>query len=232
MYQLIRLENDFVTIKEKGLSLPQNMQPASPYKSSCKLWQECPESQMLAWNEFVRNGVVSSAPVRKPIVESWERCQKAEVDPVGGKCWDLLSERELQKRKNQIVEVSQPIIDTLYECIRGSYSVIVLIDNDGCILRTVGDLSTLRAAQKLNFGPGANWSETSVGTNAIGTALAFGAPIQVTGSEHYCESHHLWTCSAAPIRNTAGKIVACLDISGPRENSHPYTLGMIVTARF
>ena len=91
-------------------------------------------------------------------------------------------------------------------------------------------MESLRQAEKLNFGPGANWSEHSVGTNAIGTALAIGHSIQVTGCEHYCENHHVWTCAATPIRNPEGDVIGCLDISGPREEAQFHSLGMTVAA--
>jgi transcriptional regulator with PAS, ATPase and Fis domain len=106
----------------------------------------------------------------------------------------------------------------------------VLVDKEGIILASLGDLESLRQAEKLNFGPGANWSEHSVGTNAIGTALAIGHPTQVTGCEHYCENHHLWTCAATPIRNPEGDVIGCLDISGPREEAQFHNLGMTVAA--
>ena len=36
----------------------------------------------------------------------------------------------------------------------------------------------------MHFVPGADWSEESAGTNAPGTALALGRPVQIFGPEH------------------------------------------------
>ena len=230
MYRLVLIGNRFVAIEEKSFSKTHFPYTTAVTKSDEELWKKCSEEDLVAWKEFTRTGAVGSAQLRQPILESWERCRKAEVDPGPGRSWDLLSEKDPERKKTRLIEIARPIIDTLYECIRGSESVIVLINQEGYILKTVGDLSALTAAEKLNFGPGANWNEQSVGTNAIGTALAVGSAIQVTGSEHYCESHHVWTCSAAPIRDMSGMVIGCLDMSGPRENAHPHTLGMVVNA--
>jgi transcriptional regulator of acetoin/glycerol metabolism len=181
------------------------------------------------WKSFVRTGIAEEAHVTKTIIESWQRCRNASVEFVG-KCKDLISAKELEERRGLLCEISEPIMETLHQCLRGSRNVIVLVDKDGYILASLGHLESLRQAEKLNFGPGANWSERSVGTNAIGTALAIGHPIQVTGCEHYCENHHVWTCAATPIRNPGGEIIGCLDISGPREEAKFLALGVTVAA--
>ncbi len=54
--------------------------------------------------------------------------------------------------------------------------------------------------------------------------------MQVIGSEHYCKEHHAWTCSAAPIHNPQGDLIGILDMSGPYDQAHPHTLGMVVAA--
>lgn len=91
-----------------------------------------------------------------------------------------------------------------------------------------GDHRALSAAEQLNFGPGANWSESSVGTNAIGTALASAKPMQVAASEHYCQKHHSWICSAAPIFDLQRKVIGCLDISGPVASDHRHALELAI----
>jgi transcriptional regulator of acetoin/glycerol metabolism len=181
------------------------------------------------WKSFVRTGIAEEAHVAKTIIESWKRCKSASVE-FDGKCRDLISAKELEERRGLLCEISEPIMETLHQCLRGSRSVIVLVDKQGYVLASLGDLESLRQAEKLNFGPGANWSEYSVGTNALGTAMEIGHSMQVTGCEHYCEDHHLWTCAATPIRNPEGEIIGCLDISGPREEAQSLSLGMTVAA--
>ncbi len=231
MYQLVRRGDRFEMVHTKALGPGAEPADLSPLLAdSRRVWQRCSPVERRAWDRYVRGGAVEPGLVRESILRSWERCRQAEVDPSGGVGWDFNDLGELESAHGHLLEASAPITETLAQCVRGTGMVIVLTDPESRILRTLGDTRTLRRADRLNFGPGARWSEPSVGTNAIGTALALGRPIEVTGTEHFCESHHLWTCSAAPIRDPHGNVVGCLDISGPRENSHPHIMGMVLAA--
>ncbi len=185
------------------------------------------------WERFVQTGQVKDGVVRKVITESWMRCMEKGVDYLDGWCHDFLSQDELQAllgERRELLDIARPIMETLYQCVQGSAFIVVLTTETGRILESFGDANVLENAETLNFLPGANWSEESVGTNAIGTSLATGNAIQVSGPEHYCIKHHAWTCSGAPIRDPSGAIIGCLNMSGPKERTHSHTLGMIVAA--
>ncbi len=78
--------------------------------------------------------------------------------------------------------------------------------------------------------PGAYMDEKSIGTNAMGTAIAENRPVQISGSEHYINIYHRWTCSGAPIHDDYGNIVGSLDLTGNCDCVHSHTLGMVVAA--
>ena len=183
---------------------------------------------MEIWEEFVTKGAVNPEAVHWRILESWQRCRDLDVDPTPRKCWDILSTRELEPHCSTLRRLSHDPLDTLYTRIKGRGLLITVSDGKGYLVHTCGDLETLLQADKLNFGPGANWSEQSVGTNAIGTALATGHPLKVMGREHFCQSHHAWTCAAAPIYDPGGNIIGCIDISGPLDSNHESTLSLAV----
>jgi transcriptional regulator of acetoin/glycerol metabolism len=233
MYSLIRKHNQFCFV-ENGLETGSDAIVKSLFspKWHGSTWQMLSKTEKKTWIDFLKSGQVNNPQFNKKIEQSWCRCRQAEVDPTQGVCEKFLSSREVDRRSEKITFLAKPIMDTLYHCVKGSGFVIVLIDREGYILKTVGGLKELKQADKLRFGPGANWREEFVGTNAIGTALALGHPVQVTGPEHYCESHHLWTCSAAPIRKKNGEIIGFLDISGPRERATALQLGLIVAAAY
>ncbi|MDD4681235.1 MAG: sigma 54-interacting transcriptional regulator, partial [Clostridia bacterium] len=75
---------------------------------------------------------------------------------------------------------------------------------------------------------GADMSEESAGTNAIGTALFEDCTIQISGDEHFIKAFHIWTCSAAVIHNEDGDIIGCLNLTGRRQLAHPHTLGLVI----
>ena len=74
------------------------------------------------------------------------------------------------------------------------------------------------------------WSNLEVGTNAISVALDYDIAIQMVGPEHYCTSHHTWTCSASPIHNPNGEIIGCINLSGDYKDVHPHTLALVQEA--
>lgn len=186
-----------------------------------------------AWNKFVLSGKVEESYVRNVIAESWLRCYNAGVNYLDGYCQDLLSREEIQifiEEKKQLIDIAKPIMKTLFKCVEGSSFVVVLVNEKGLILETIGDSDVLMMTKTLNFLPGANWSEECVGTNAIGTTLVINNPIQVSGAEHYCSKHHIWTCSAAPIHDSYGNVIGCLDMSCLIGREHSKDLGMVVAA--
>ncbi|MFZ5633331.1 MAG: sigma-54-dependent Fis family transcriptional regulator [Bacillota bacterium] len=185
------------------------------------------------WEQFINFGEFDQNSVDSTIAASWQRCKVAAVNPIGGACDRICNDdllRQLLESNKILLEAATPVIESIYYTVQGSGFMVVLVNNEGIILKTMGDYKTLSNAELLNFHRGADWTEESVGTNAIGTCLTTGIPIQVTGPEHFCTGHHAWTCSAAPIRSTEGQVLGCLDMSGPHDKMHPHTLGMIVAA--
>ncbi|AOY75855.1 sigma-54-dependent Fis family transcriptional regulator [Clostridium formicaceticum] len=186
-----------------------------------------------AWNRFVLSGKIEGVYVRDVIADSWLRCYNAEVNHRDGYCQDLLPKEKIQQyieEKKQLIEIARPIMRTLFKCVEGSSFVVVLANEKGLILESMGDPDILAMTKTINFLPGGNWLEECVGTNAIGTALVSDSPIRVSGAEHYCSKHHIWACSAAPIHDSFGNIIGCLDMSCLVGREHSKDLGMVVAA--
>ena len=89
----------------------------------------------------------------------------------------------------------------------------------------------LRTADRLGFAEGATWTEDHVGTNAIGTALAEQAPVQLFSAEHFEEGQHPWYCTASPIHDPrTGALLGVVDVSGPALTLHPALIALVDTA--
>jgi transcriptional regulator of acetoin/glycerol metabolism len=102
----------------------------------------------------------------------------------------------------------------------------LLIDADGVVLALDGHRRALHEAKRINFIEGACWTETAVGTNAIGTALHISEPVVIQGSEHYSVASHHWNCSAAPIHYEDGTLAGVIDISCPAAHTPLNMLGI------
>ena len=85
----------------------------------------------------------------------------------------------------------------------------------------------------MNFVEGALWSESSAGTNAIGTAMAAAHAVQVFAAEHFTEPVQRWTCSAAPVMDPdTGRMLGIIDLTGDISVVNPLSLAVVVaTAR-
>lgn len=55
-------------------------------------------------------------------------------------------------------------------------------------------------------------------------------PIQMWGEEHYVKPHKDYSCSSAPIFDTEGRLLGCLNITGRAHAIHLHTLGMVISA--
>jgi PAS domain S-box-containing protein len=145
----------------------------------------------------------------------------------------IITGNELQKKlqeRQELVLTAGPFMDQLYNFVKGSGFFAMLTDESGCILNVIGDDGILAEAFKLKMIPGAHMDEESIGTNAMGTAIAEGIPVQISGEEHFITAYHQWTCSGAPIRDPKGCIIGSLDLTGYSRNVHSHTLGMVVAA--
>ena len=186
-----------------------------------------------AWREFTTQGFIHKGRVRPEILESWQRCSEARVDPSDGACHFILSQDELRQVKashRALIDIAKPFMDKLYEFVAGTGLIVFLSDESGAIIESIGDCDVADNASKVNLIKGTGWKEEAVGTNGIGTALKLKAPIQVSGKEHYCAKLHTWTCSAAPIFSPRCRIIGALQLSGPSRLVHLHTLGMIVAS--
>jgi len=138
--------------------------------------------------------------------------------------------KRLLKENADLLEITSPIIETLYDFLKGTGFIIVLTDKAGRIIETAGDTHTLDETSRQNLVPGTFMDEKSVGTNAVGTALSENSPIQVTASEHFMHLFQHVTCSACPIHDSNGQIVGVLNLTGESRLAHPHTLGLVVAA--
>lgn len=185
------------------------------------------------WAKFIETGEIEDG-LDKIIAESWKRCTRLGVDPKAGFGKTIDSEKleVVLKRNEELLRVAKPIMQNLNELVLGSNFILVLTDKEGVIIETIGEEPVRKEANTLNFCIGALWSEKEVGTNAIGTSIIVDKPIHTTGSQHYCEYHHSWTCSAAPIHDNKGNIIGVLDMSGSFDKLHKHTLGIVVAAAY
>lgn len=121
--------------------------------------------------------------------------------------------RDQQEANAKLLTFSRPVIENLFHQIDCPTSTVLLTDRNGLILSAMGDTGFLDRAAQVALAPGAEWSEATMGTNAIGTAIATQRMSRVNGREHFLARNHFLTCVATPILAPDGGIAGVLDIS-------------------
>lgn len=171
---------------------------------------------------------------KKPyIISSHERCLAYGIAKEMIYSRKIISGAELLnivQDNEELIQTAMPFINELYNFVKGSNFFVILTDKDGCILNMVGDEEIVSKAYKFKMLPGAYMDEKNIGANAMGTAIAEGMPVQISGKEHFITAYHRWTCSGAPIKNSDGEIIGSLDLTGYSEEVHSHTLGLVAAA--
>lgn len=183
------------------------------------------------WQSFISTGrLLSENVISAEVLSSWTRCRNRGLDPYGAP-GGVLSEQMLAERIEQnrkLFEVATPFLQTIAENVEGTGFRVDLFDKDLYLLWCYGDQEVLKdSRQKSLARPGTNRSEITSGTNAINLAALLERPVQLIGAEHYKEALQHWTCSAVPIKDEDGKVIAVINAAGYYWLSHQHTLAMV-----
>jgi len=205
---------------------------ASPVEVMRQAAQESDRSTRLLHRAREARMTGQRMPVRPraEIGASWDRVLRSGIDPEQTTQSVLLEQEEIEHRRRSSVlgEVMPLLSDGLVSIADASQQIMVVTDVEGRVLWRQGNTGILRRADEICLAEGAAWSEEITGTNAIGTALASRAPVQVHSAEHFVRSLHGWTCAAAPVRDPRdGRLMGIVDISGPANTFHPTTLALV-----
>ena len=171
------------------------------------------------------------APARPRAVveESWNRLRAKGIDPEHHTPPVIdTSGLDMLRQSSGLLAVLDDVSSGLESLIDEGDNILVVADARGRVLWRSGSPRVLRHADRLGFIEGASWSENSVGTNAIGTALVSHRAVQLFSAEHYLRSHHPWTCAGAPIKDPrTGHVIGVVDVSGPAATVHPTTVALV-----
>jgi PAS domain-containing protein len=177
----------------------------------------------------------ASPPVqpRALVKRSWDRMLRLGLDPAGAnrRVVDDEAKIESRRQRSKLRLVIEEMRSVLLRAPDAAPFILVVTDADGVILWRDGAASARRQADGLGFVEGAHWSESVVGTNAIGTALTEETNVQLFSAEHFESTQHPWYCSAVPVHDPhTGALLGIVDISGPALTLHPAVESLVTTA--
>src|SRR6476620_5051760 len=186
-------------------------------------------SRLRAVHELFVAGLVDldSTPLRRVVAESWRRSLATGVDPdLGGAQAAAVAALDRMRASHPLASALPVIRRLLVD--DASDAGVAVTAADGTLLWVEGDRNACRKAERMNFVPGADWSERGAGTNAPGTALALDAELQIRGTEHFSRIVQPWSCTAVPVHDPAtGVLIGAIDLTGGSQVASPQTLALV-----
>jgi transcriptional regulator of acetoin/glycerol metabolism len=147
-----------------------------------------------AWTSFVEHGDGAEGLVRPEILRSWERSAPAVgIDVAEAPMADESDVASFWNGSPLQVAVER-VESELRRTAEDGDLVVAVTDPETRILWTYGGRVMRRKAETVNFVAGAQWDDTSVGTNALDLATRNDRPSMVFSAEHYAPIVHNWVC--------------------------------------
>lgn len=168
------------------------------------------------------------------IARSWLRClEDYHLDPLHGMPPVVLEAARLHESREHlqhVLSIAGHEMNSLHRQLAGGHAVL-LTDAQGVILNCVAGDADRSMFERSGLWLGADWSERCEGTNGIGTCVVEQQAITIHRDEHFRGQHIGLTCSASPVFDPHGELLAVLDVSSVREDvsrqSQFHTLALV-----
>ncbi len=176
----------------------------------------------------------SSAAASSPIAASWRRCvSQHKLAPDVARQPQRLADSEFYHvldRSSFVVEEATNEMDRLFLMTGQAGFCVLLTDENGVVLDRRGAAGDDKEFRECGLWSGTLWSEASVGTNGIGTALADQRVSTIYRDQHFLAANVDLSCAGAPIRDHQGRIRAALDLSTCRQDATEPTMAILSNA--
>lgn len=154
------------------------------------------------------------------IARSWLRClEDYHLDPALTMAPTVLEHGrvlESRERLQQVLHIAGNEMTSLHQQLSGAGHAVLLTDARGVILNCVTAPAERKIFERAGLWLGADWSEACEGTNGIGTCLVERQALTIHQDEHFRGRHTGLTCSASPVFDPHGELLAVLDVSSAR----------------
>ncbi|UVJ46370.1 sigma-54-dependent Fis family transcriptional regulator [Pseudomonas sp. LS1212] len=169
------------------------------------------------------------------ISRSWKRCiRDYGLDPAKPALPRFVPRQVLldhQDQADDLINVARAGVEQLYRHIAELGYVVLLTDNRGITVQFLGDPDDKTSHRKTGLYLGADWSEDQAGTCAVGTCIKEQQALTCHHHDHFSAHHISLTCTAVPIFNPQGQLLAVLDISAlrspPSKDSQTFALQLV-----
>lgn len=169
------------------------------------------------------------------VTNSWKRCiQTFKLDPLGRHSSRILTHSELQNHTSPLEEfivTAREGMENLYTQVETLDYVVLLCDKKGVTVDYIGNNRLTKDLRNSGLYLGADWNERHAGTCAVGTIISELVPLTIHQQDHFDIVNTTLTCSASPILDHNGELIAVLDVSAlcsPKEKASQHLLLKLV----
>lgn len=156
------------------------------------------------------------------IVRSWRRSISISAD--GSNPAQRFTEVDTD---SILCRAADPVLDRWQSHLADTGTSLFLSDRAGAIVaRRANDSSARRRLDDVHAAEGFDYSEESIGTNGLGTAIVEKRPLLVAGSQHYNDALAQLACAAAPLCTPTGSVIGSISLAGPTESANPLMLSL------
>lgn len=167
----------------------------------------------------------SYSPSHEIIGRSWARClNEYGLDPSQPRQARIVTHQTLREHQDSVDEflnVARAGVEQLYAQVAGLGYVVLLSDYLGITVQFLGNKHDNEKLHRAGLYLGADWREQYAGTSAVGTCIKEQQALTCHRVDHFDSSHIGLTCTAAPIKDPSGELLAVLDISALHSSRTP-----------
>ena len=165
------------------------------------------------------------------IERSWRRCLSSGNKPEQEVSFDVLAPQALRRTEegnHALVEAARPVLEKLGKAIASTRYFAILTNAQGVVVDVNGPIDRRDRRADLITRIGVDLSEQSVGTTAIGAALAELQPVWLHRGEHFFNGNSAYSCAGAPLFGPDGRCVGMLDLTGVDTMERPELKHLVV----
>lgn len=155
------------------------------------------------------------------ITRSWRRClDQHQLDPASRRAPDVLEQPRLKDHRaplENVIAVARWQMNSLHQQVGRDGHVVLLTDARGVAIDSVFNEAERCEFQRSGLWLGSVWCEENEGTNGVGTCLVERRHVTIRRDEHFRGKHVGLTCSASPIFDAKGELLAVLNLSSVRD---------------
>ncbi|MHB1420505.1 MAG: sigma-54 interaction domain-containing protein [Bacillota bacterium] len=170
------------------------------------------------WKNFINKSGIDSPCIDVEIFKAWSRCEKIGTNPLA-ELAEVIKNNEfsLSEPGQGLVNIINRYTTIVNSAADSAGALMVVGDANARILKVIGNTDPVKKYAHVNLKAGADWSETNIGNNFVGSAVATKKQALMEGLNHYCKLLHNFSGIGVPVV-VSGKIIGVVGIAVPGNN--------------